>query len=231
MTTKTKTTKNEDGGRKSSWQLPRSPTENGAFEDVKAGFELILSGVAKLGYEIDNDNFKNSAPRAASGFVENVLPRKEIDDEIEHLTSVSFPVPRCGDPADYGMIISHNNLVTSVCPHHLLPVVSRVDLAYIPQDRVLGTSKLSRLAELIGKQPALQEAYVKELADVLYLRIKSQGSAVVCRAVHTCLACRGARAHDVVVTSTALRGSFMTNLTTRQEFMTLVTSEQKRFGL
>jgi GTP cyclohydrolase I len=111
-----------------------------------------------------------------------------------------------------------------MCPHHLLPVIYRVSVAYLPSERVIGISKLSRLARLLAKRPVLQEDLTHDLAEILHARLQSRGSAAYVEGLHLCMAARGIEAHEARVVTSAVRGVFRDQPATRQEFLDLVTA-------
>jgi len=179
------------------------------------GYKKILEGIGQLGYDIKDDNFAETAKRAAKGFHELVNDQKQVKDEVTALISKTFP-------AKYTeMVISKHNTAFGVCPHHLLPVIYRISMAYIPVDKVLGLSKLSRLARMIARGPRLQEDLTHELADILHRQLASQGSAVYIEGLHMCMAARGVGAHEARLVTSGVRGVFL-ELATREEFIKLV---------
>ncbi len=184
------------------------------------GYEKILQGMQALGYQTDTDeNFAGTAPRAAKGLSELILDRKAVDEEIAAMFKKTFP-------AKYrNMVISKHNLAFGCCPHHLLPVIYRVSVAYIPTKKVLGISKLSRLVKLLARAPSLQEDLTHELSCRLHEDLESEGSAVYVEGLHLCMASRGAGAHEARVVTSSVRGVFLDQPTTRDEFMKLVTTK------
>jgi GTP cyclohydrolase I len=191
--------------------------DDNALDKFTEGFEKILEGLATLGYDTKDDNFKDTARRAAKGFHELCLGHNCVAREIDALLQKTFP-------AKYGeMVISKGNITFGVCPHHLLPVIYRISLAYIPTRKVLGLSKLSRLARLIARGPRLQEDLTHELAQILHDNLDSQGSAVYIEGLHLCMAARGVGAHEARLVTSAVRGVFL-ELPTREEFIKLVTT-------
>jgi GTP cyclohydrolase I len=183
------------------------------------GYAKILEGLKHLGYEVDRDeNFLGTARRAARGLAELVLDRNAVQQEIVAMFAKTFP-------ARYQeMVISKHNVAFGCCPHHLLPVIYRISLAYIPTSKVLGVSKLSRTAKLMARAPMLQEELTHELARLLFEDLSSEGSAVYVEGLHMCMASRGAGAHETRVVTSAVRGAFLDQLATREEFMKLVTA-------
>ena len=185
----------------------------------KEGYDKIIQGLGKLGYDTTDENFAETAARAAKGFHELVHDGTQVKAEIEALLAKTFP-------AKYGeMVISKHNTAFGVCPHHLLPVVYRISLAYIPTRKVLGLSKLSRLARLMARGPRLQEDLTHELCLILHDQLDSQGAAVYVEGLHMCMAARGVGAHEARLVTSAVRGVFL-ELATREEFIKLVTASQ-----
>src|SRR5215468_4838694 len=182
----------------------------------KEGYDKILEGLRQLGYDTEDPNFRETARRAARGLHELVHDQKQARKEVASLLATTFP-------AKYTeMVISKHNTVFGVCPHHLLPVIYRISMAYIPTAKVLGVSKLSRLARLIARGPRLQEDLTHELADLLHLDLASQGSAVYIEGLHMCMAARGVGAHEARLVTSGVRGVFLEHLATREEFIKLV---------
>ena len=124
------------------------------------------------------------------------------------------------------MVISKHNVSFGMCPHHLLPVIYRISVAYLPGTRVLGISKLSRLVHLLSRRPVLQEDLTHELATTLHERLHSRGAAAYVEGLHLCMAARGSESHEARVVTSAVRGVFRDQPATRQEFLDLVTAPQ-----
>lgn len=179
------------------------------------GYEKIIEGIGRLGFDVGDPNFIDTAKRAAKGLHELIHDQKQVNPAVEELLAKTFP-------AKYTeMVISKHNTAFGVCPHHLLPVIYRISMAYIPTQKVLGLSKLSRLARMIARGPRLQEDLTHELADILHLQLQSQGSAVYIEGLHMCMAARGVGAHEARLVTSGVRGVFL-ELATREEFIKLV---------
>jgi GTP cyclohydrolase I len=191
-----------------------------ALAILTEGYSKILEGLGQLGYDVRDENFSETARRAAKALHELVADQKKVKQQIDTLLSRTFP-------AKYTeMVISKHNTAFGVCPHHLLPVVYRISLAYIPTAKVLGLSKLSRLARLVARGPRLQEDLTHELADILHLQLQSQGSAVYIEGLHMCMAARGVGAHEARLVTSGVRGVFL-EMATREEFIKLVLAPDK----
>jgi GTP cyclohydrolase I len=188
---------------------------------LEEGYRKILDGLAMLGYPVQSDdNFSETSGRAARAFLEMVRPVEEIQREVDQMLSRTFP-------ARYDeMVISKHNISFGLCPHHLLPVLYRISVAYLPGPRVLGISKLSRLIHLLSSRPILQEDLTHELAQILCERMETRGSAAYIEGLHLCMAARGIQAHEARVVTSAVRGVFRSQPETRQEFLDLVTAPQ-----
>ena len=121
------------------------------------------------------------------------------------------------------MLVKRGIEVWTLCPHHLLPCRFSISIGYVPDKRVLGLSKLTRVAEVLAKRPIMQEAYSGELANALMDNLKPRGVAVYVVGDHGCMTSRGVRQHANVITST-IRGVFETEAETRAEFMAICRS-------
>ena len=179
------------------------------------GYKKILEGIGHLGYDVADENFAETAARAAKGLHELIHDQRQVEFEVAALLGKTFP-------AKYNeMVISKDNIAFGVCPHHLLPIIYRISMAYIPVQKVLGLSKLSRLARMMARGPRLQEDLTHELADILYDQLASGGSAVYIEGLHMCMAARGVGAHEARLVTSGVRGVFL-ELATREEFIKLV---------
>jgi len=191
-----------------------------ATELFRQGFGKILQGLDELGYHTNGDpNFAETQTRAARGFAELTLCSDKVREEVGAMLAKTFP-------AKYDeMVISKHNVAFGLCPHHLLPVIFRISLAYIPKKKVLGISKLSRMCQLMARRPVLQEDLTNDLARLLHEKLESQGGACYIEGMHLCMAARGIQAHEARVVTSALVGVFRDQPATRQEFLDLVTSD------
>jgi GTP cyclohydrolase I len=188
---------------------------------LEEAYRKILEALGHMGYPVDgDDNFAETSGRAARAMVELVKPPGEIWDEIDQMLARTFP-------ARYDeMVISKHNICFGMCPHHLLPVIYRISVAYLPGKRVLGISKLSRMVQLLSRRPVLQEDLTHELAEILHTRLETRGSAAYIEGLHLCMAARGIEAHEARVVTSGVRGLFRDQPATRQEFLDLVTAPQ-----
>lgn len=196
-----------------------APIDPRAQALLEEGYRKVLEAFGIMGYPVDHDdNFTETAARAARAAAEMVRPIASIHAEIDAMMSRTFS-------AHYDdMVISKHNISFGVCPHHLLPVIYRISVAYLPGPRVLGISKLSRLVTLLARRPVLQEDLTQELCETLHKRLETRGSATYIEGLHLCMAARGIQAHEARVVTSGVRGLFRDQPATRQEFLDLVTA-------
>ncbi len=117
------------------------------------------------------------------------------------------------------MVIVRDIEFYSMCEHHLLPFMGRVHVAYIPDGKVLGLSKIPRIVDMFAHRLQVQERMTRQIADLIRDLLKPQGVAVVVEALHLCTMMRGVQKHNARMTTSAMHGAFRSNLATRQEFL------------
>ncbi|HWE01519.1 MAG TPA: GTP cyclohydrolase I FolE [Tepidisphaeraceae bacterium] len=115
----------------------------------------------------------------------------------------------------------------SLCEHHLLPFTGRAHVAYLPAGKVVGLSKLARLVEGFARRPQVQERLTTQIADALMDELNPIGTACVIEAVHTCMTMRGVKKHGSVMVTSALRGIFKENPSSRAEVLSLINSKDR----
>ncbi|MFQ6342781.1 GTP cyclohydrolase I FolE [Campylobacter sp. VTCC 70190] len=118
----------------------------------------------------------------------------------------------------------------SLCEHHLLPFFGRVHVAYIPDKKVVGLSKIPRLVEVFARRLQIQEQLTEQIAEALMENVGAKGVGVVIEARHMCVEMRGVQKANSTTSTSALRGIFLKNQKTREEFFSLINSpKQVRF--
>lgn len=110
----------------------------------------------------------------------------------------------------------------SLCEHHLLPFTGRAHVAYLPDGKVVGLSKLARLVEGYARRPQVQERLTTQIADALMEELHPIGAACVIEAVHTCMTIRGVKKHGSTMVTSELRGIFKKNPASRAEILSLM---------
>jgi GTP cyclohydrolase I len=120
------------------------------------------------------------------------------------------------------MVLVKDITFDSCCEHHLLPFMGKAHVGYLPNGKIVGLSKIPRVVEILARRPQVQERMTEELADLLMKELDAKGVGVILEATHTCMTIRGVRKPGSIFTTSAVRGIFKTNQSTRTEFMTLI---------
>ncbi len=120
------------------------------------------------------------------------------------------------------MVLVRDIDLFSLCEHHLLPIVGRAHVAYIPDGRVIGLSKVARICERCSRRLQVQERMTMEIAESLQALLRPQGVAVVVEATHLCMVVRGVQQPGCWTVTSAMRGVFAEDARTRKEFMGLI---------
>lgn len=120
------------------------------------------------------------------------------------------------------MVLVRDISFNSMCEHHLMPFMGKVHIAYLPNGRIIGLSKLARVVEVISHRPQVQERMTQAVARLLMEELTPRGVAVVVEAVHTCMTVRGVKKPGAVCVTSALEGAFLKNQTSRAEVMALI---------
>src|SRR6185295_6039330 len=207
MTSKLSEEKNE---KPSAPEMP--PVDR---ELIARGVRMILEG---LGENPERPGLLDTPRRVAEMYAELTSGMRE--DPNQHV------VPLPGDKHDE-MVIVKDISIASMCEHHLAPFVGKCHIAYIPRDgRIVGISKLARLAEAFSRRLQLQERLTTDIANTLFEGLKPIGVMVVIEASHTCMTLRGVRKADAKTVTSAVLGGFRTDPRTRAEAMALITGKE-----
>ncbi len=162
---------------------------------VKAIEELLEA----LGEDREREGLKDTPRRVADAYAE--LLSGEGKSAEEHL-SKTFAA-ESGD-----LVVEKDIAFSSTCEHHLMPFFGRIAIAYIPDGRVVGISKLARTVEVFSKRLQIQERLTREIADEVMRVLKPKGVMVVCEAEHTCMTCRGVKKPGSKTVTYAFGGAF-----------------------
>jgi GTP cyclohydrolase I len=126
-------------------------------------------------------------------------------------------------PEDYDEIVLVRDIpFTSMCEHHLLPFTGVAHVAYLPDGKVVGLSKLARVVEEVSRRPQVQERMTQTVADMLDEKLGTKGAAVVIESEHSCMALRGVRKSGTLTVTSSLRGIFRENAASRAEVLSLI---------
>jgi GTP cyclohydrolase I len=120
------------------------------------------------------------------------------------------------------MVVLRDIGFESHCEHHMLPIIGRAHVAYLPRNRVVGISKLARIVEAFARRLQIQEKMTAEIADTIQEVLEPHGVAVVVDAVHHCMTTRGVRREGVSMVTSRMLGAFRNSATTRREFLAMI---------
>lgn len=179
--------------------------------------EAVTTILEAIGEDPKREGLADTPDRVAKMYEEIF---SGINDNPQDLLQVSF--------TEY-----HDELVMvkdiplySMCEHHLLPFYGKAHVAYIPKGgKVVGISKLARVAETYARRPQLQERLTSQIADCIFNTLNPFGVAVIIQAEHMCMTMRGVRKPGAITVTSAVRGIFETNATSRSEVFSLLLSK------
>jgi GTP cyclohydrolase I len=176
--------------------------------------EIIRQLLAELGEDPSREGLLDTPKRVEKALA--FLTSGYAADVDATLNNALFSV-------DYNeMVIVRDIDFYSLCEHHLLPFFGKCHVAYIPQGRVLGLSKIPRLVDIFARRLQIQERLTNQIAETLREKVDPLGVAVVMEATHLCMAMRGVEKQNSVATTSAMLGVFREDARTRMEFLELI---------
>ncbi len=178
------------------------------FERITKSVEDILESI---GEDPHREGLLRTPDRVARAYQELLAGYRT--DPIELLNEAIFEVTYDE------MVIVRDIEFYSMCEHHMLPFLGRAHVAYLPNGKVIGLSKLPRIVDMFARRLQVQERMTRQIADLVNELLHPKGVAVVVEGLHLCSVMRGVRKHDARMTTSAMLGAFRTNLPTRQEFL------------
>lgn len=149
-------------------------------------------------------------------------PKRYVKFLKEFCTPDDFEMTTFKNEGNDQMIVESNIPFFSLCEHHLAPFFGTAAIAYIPNERIVGLSKLPRTLDHFARQPQNQERITQQVADYLMDKLDAKGVAVVIKAQHLCVAMRGVKKHGVETTTSAMKGCFSDDMNCRQEFLSFI---------
>jgi len=180
------------------------------FAAIKAAVRTILRAV---GEDPDRDGLLDTPRRVAKMYAEMFSGLQQ--DPGRHL-EVTFE-------ESYDEIVLVRDIpFTSMCEHHLLPFRGVAHVAYIPNGRVTGLSKLARVVEEVSRRPQVQERMTQTVADLIEDRLGSRAVGVIIKAEHSCMSIRGIRKSGSLTVTSTMRGAFRSDPASRAELMSLI---------
>lgn len=164
-----------------------------------------------IGEDPERDGLLNT-PERVSRMYEELLGGYRMDP-VKMVNNAIFDV-------EYDqMVIVRDIEFYSMCEHHMLPFIGRAHVAYVPDGKVVGLSKIPRVVDMFARRLQVQERMTSQVADFLNELLHPRGVAVVIEALHLCSMMRGVKKHDARMTTSAVHGYFRTNMATRMEFL------------
>jgi GTP cyclohydrolase IA len=180
--------------------------------DLAAAERAALDLLRAIGADVDAPDLRETPRRVAASFAELVTPAE-------------FGATLFANDGHYEELVLVRDIeFHTLCMHHLLPFHGRAHVAYLPGKCIVGISKLARVVEAFARDLQLQERLTVQIADWLEQELEPRGVGVVLSAEHTCMTIRGVRKAGSICTTSAMRGAFRTNQSTRAEFMALIAS-------
>ena len=187
------------------------------------GIEPLIEGLLKeIGEDPARDGLQRTPERVAKSM--RFFTEGYAQDPKEILNDALFEV-------DYDeMVIVKDIDFYSLCEHHLLPFFGRVHVAYIPNGKVVGLSKIPRVAEMFAKRLQVQERLTMQIAETLETVLQPKGVAVVIESIHLCMMMRGIESPNASAITSSIRGEFERDSKTRSEFMDLIGRRRDPFA-
>jgi GTP cyclohydrolase I len=180
--------------------------------------EIIRRLLADLGEDVSREGLLDTPKRVEKSFRFLTSGYETNVDEV--INNALFTV-------DYNeMVIVKDIDFYSLCEHHLLPFFGKCHVAYIPNGRVLGLSKIPRVVEIFSRRLQVQERLTNQIAATILDKVKPLGVGVVLEATHLCMSMRGIQKQNSAAVTSAMLGSFRSDARTRSEFLSLIKGER-----
>ena len=190
------------------WSTPVSSELSGAsFED------LVAEMIRRLGDDPDRPGLKQTPERVSKSMA--FLTRGYGMAPEDVVNGAIF------EDGHRNMVMVKDIEMYSLCEHHLLPFFGKVHVAYIPNGKIIGLSKTARLVEVFARRLQVQERFTEQVVHALWELVEPEGAGVVVEAYHLCMMMRGVQKQNSKTITSAMRGSFLADQRTRDEFLRL----------
>jgi len=193
-------------------QMPSQSRNAPSQEEVEAAFRRIFEWI---GEDPDRHGLRETPNRMARAFREYFAGYRQDAGQILQKT---FEETGGYDE----MVVLRGVPFQSHCEHHFAPIIGRAWIAYVPNQRVVGISKLARVVEVFSKRLQIQERLTAQIADAINEHLTPHGVGVVIKAAHHCMSTRGVRVHNTDLVTTRLLGCLRDDAMTRAEFLSMV---------
>lgn len=178
---------------------------------MKDNFAQII---ADIGEDLERDGLRDTPERAAKAF--RFLTRGYNQNIDEVVNGAIF------ESGNDEMVLVKDIEVYSLCEHHLLPFIGKCHVAYLPEGKVIGLSKIARIVDMYARRLQIQENMTKQIAETIMQVTGAKGVGVVLEAKHLCMMMRGVEKQNSMMTTSMMLGSFRDGSSTRSEFLSLI---------
>jgi len=175
--------------------------------------ELVAEMIRRLGDDPDREGLKRTPERVAQSLAFLTQGYGMKSEDV--INGALF------EECHRNMVLVKDIEMYSLCEHHLLPFFGKVHVAYIPKGKIVGLSKIARLVDVYARRLQVQERLTEQIAQAIWERVEPEGVGVVVEAYHLCMMMRGVQKQNSKTITSAMRGSFLENQMTRDEFLRL----------
>ena len=182
----------------------------------------IRAVLEQIGEDPDRDGLERTPLRVAKAY--RFLTRGYSEDPVALLNGALF------DVSYDEMVLVKDIGFYSLCEHHMLPFFGRIHVAYIPNGKVVGLSKIPRLVQMFARRLQVQERLTMQIAEIIEKVLAPRGVAVVAEAIHLCMMMRGVEQQNAFAITSSLKGEFQSDPKTRSEFMELIRHRKESFA-
>ena len=188
-----------------------SELSGASFED------LVTEMIRRLGDDPDRQGLKQTPERVSKSMAFLTRGYRMAPEDV--INGAIF------EDCHRNMVMVKDIEMYSLCEHHLLPFFGKVHVAYIPNGKIIGLSKMARLVEVFARRLQVQERLTEQIAEALWKLVEPEGAGVVVEAYHLCMMMRGVQKQNSKTITSAVRGSFLEDQMTRDEFLRLCMTE------
>lgn len=183
------------------------------MDSIKSAYSSILESI---GEDVTRDGLVDTPARAAKAMQFLTQGYSQTLEEV--LNGAVF------ESDSDEMVIVKNIEMYSLCEHHLLPFIGKCHVAYLPRGKVIGLSKVARIVDMYARRLQIQESLTKQIADAVLTVTDGLGVGVIVESQHMCMMMRGVQKQNSSMTTSAMLGTFRSDINTRNEFLSLVKS-------
>lgn len=180
-------------------------------QTMEKAYQDIINAI---GEDLNRPGLADTPKRAAKAMEFLMRGYNQNIDEV--INNALFP------SSSEEMVIVKNIELYSMCEHHMLPFIGKCHVAYIPQGKVIGLSKIARIVDIFARRMQIQENLTKEIAETIVSKTGATGAAVIIEAQHMCMMMRGVEKQNSIMTTSCMLGAFRNSQSTRNEFLSLI---------